>query len=342
MLSIQLDTSGFDCFIEIVEKLEQGEEISRKEWSNLFSTPGYNSLVEKEFNKDFFIKAFTLAYNPTLKEVLEKQLETSIGRFLKHYLKINEIKEEYVRNIKNIKENWEKLSGTIFSRATSFIPDKEYETEATISIVIFDTDARGYDNIIIDACFTDSLESFVSITSHELFHHYRNQFLVYNKDEIDEEDKDIVHILNQIHTEGIADHIDKEYFIYGNVKTCFPEDYINRFKKYVLDAPNILRRVDNKICELSSEKADRKKINEELKKLVSFSGHPLGYYMTRLIIKNALVDKLIRNIGNPFSFFRLYNEATNRDKVEKQSLSVECLKIINDLETKYLKKSEKK
>lgn len=337
MLSLILDTSGYECFMEIMEKLEEGKSVSEKEWNKLFGTKGYKSLVSKEYNKEFFVKAFTLSFDPSLKDRLESELESSIGRYLRYYQTVKKRRKEYEENIAKIKENWKKLAGTIESRATSFLPDYEFEIEPVISIVIFDTDARGYDNIIVDASFTESMESFVSIVSHELFHHLRNQILCYNKEEVEEEERNIVQLIDQIHSEGIADHIDKEYFIYGNIKTPFPEEYIERYKKSMKESPDIIRKLDNKLQELLDEAKEKRNISKDLKRIVPLSGHPLGYYLTRLIIKNALVDKLIREVGNPFSFFELYNEAARRDKEVKPIFSEKSLKIFKDLEDKYSK-----
>ncbi|MCG3220873.1 MAG: hypothetical protein H7641_05780 [Candidatus Heimdallarchaeota archaeon] len=336
-MRLKLDTSGFEKFLELAEMLEKGKVVSEKSWNELFDTPGYRVLINREYNRDFFVKAFTLIFNPELKEKLHEELDSSIGRYLKYYLEVKENRKNYTKDLTVIKDNWKIIEANIFSRATSFLPDHEYKNEPVISVVIFDTDARGYDNIIIDACFTESFESFVSIASHELFHHLRNQQLCYNKDKIKEEDKDIVQVLNQIHSEGIADHIDKDYFIYGNVKTAFPDDYIKQYKKHVNEAPEIISRIDKKIQELSNEEKESINIGKELKKIVPLSGHPLGYSMTKLVIKNALVGKLIKEVGNPFSFFELYNEAARRDKEVKSMFSDDFLKIIKDLEDKYSK-----
>ncbi|MHA2255417.1 MAG: DUF5700 domain-containing putative Zn-dependent protease [Candidatus Heimdallarchaeaceae archaeon] len=338
-MHLKLDTSGFEKFLEIAEMLEKGKVVSEKTWNELFDTPGYRVLIDREYNRDFFVKAFTLVYNPKLKEKLNEELDSSIGRYLKYYLEVKENRKKYTKDLTVIKENWKLIEGNIFSRASSFLPDYEFEDEPVISVVIFDTDARGYNNVIVDACFTENFESFVSMTSHELFHHLRNQILCYNRDEVEAEDKEIVHILNQIHSEGIADHIDKDYFIYGNVKTPFPEEYVKQFKKYVNESPDIIKKLDSKLQDLLDQSKDKKSIGKELKKIVPFSGHPLGYYMTRLIIKNALVNKLIKEVSDPFSFFELYNEAARRDKETKPIFSEECLKIIKDLKDKYSTKS---
>ncbi len=65
-MHLKLDISGFEKFLEIAEKLEKGKVVSEKSWNDLFDTPGYRILIDKEYNRDFFVKAFTLTFNPEL------------------------------------------------------------------------------------------------------------------------------------------------------------------------------------------------------------------------------------------------------------------------------------
>ena len=336
-MKLLLDVSGFDRFIELTNKLEENKKISKKDWELLFSTPGYNALVEREYNKDFFVKAFTLVFDPSKLESLEKELETSIGRYLKYYLKVKENREKYQKNITSIQEKWDKIVDNIITRSLSLLPNIEYSGEPTISIVVFDTDARGYETVIVDAAFTENLETFVSMVSHEVFHFFRKEYLCYNKDDVEESDKTLIWVLNQLHSEGIADQIDKDYFIYGKTKTPFPQGYINFFKKSVQDAPETVKKIDKLISQLSENHSDRKEIIDELRKTIPLAGHPTGYYMTNLILKNGLVEKLIKDASNPFSFFNIFNEAVQKDREEIPSFSDDCLKVIQKLEDKYKK-----
>ncbi|MCG3217191.1 MAG: hypothetical protein KAS63_10715 [Candidatus Heimdallarchaeota archaeon] len=336
-MKLLLDISGFEKFIELTNKLEENKNLSNKDWNLLFSTPGYNALIESEYNKDFFVKSFTLVFDSTKSESLEQELETSISRYLKYYLKVKENKEEYQKNVNSIQEKWDKIEVNIITRSLSLLPNIEYLSDPTISIVIFDTDARGYETVVIDAAFAENLESFVSMVSHEVFHFFRNKHLCYNKEDVEESDKDLIWGLNQLHSEGIADQIDKDYFIYGKTKTPFPQGYINLFKKSVRDAPETIKKIDKLISQLSEDHSKRKEIIDELRRTIPLAGHPTGYYMTTLIIKNGLVEKLIKDASNPFSFFRLFNEAVQKDREEIPSFSDDCLKVIQKLEDKYKK-----
>ncbi|OLS30106.1 MAG: hypothetical protein HeimAB125_20460, partial [Candidatus Heimdallarchaeota archaeon AB_125] len=74
-----------------------------------------------------------------------------------------------------------------------------------------------------------------------------------------------------------------------------------------------------------------------VKKIVPLAGHPLGYYMTKIIIKNAHFDDLIRIVGNPFKFFKLYNKSVVSERENLSVYSETTIEIIEDFEKKYVK-----
>jgi hypothetical protein len=68
------------------------------------------------------------------------------------------------------------------------------------------------------------------------------------------------------------------------------------------------------------------------------SGHPTGYFMTRAIIDHLGKEALLKEIGNPFQFFRLYNQVTQEHPDKYPTFSHKTMKLVKDLELKYLKK----
>jgi uncharacterized protein YjaZ len=336
-MRIKLDLSSFEQFWHIVGILEGSTNPSKDDWNKLFDTPGYKALIASEFNKDFFKQSFIAAFDPEKEETLEKLLEGKTSRYLKYYSQVRKDKKTYEKNVKLIEEKWKKIHESIYARASAFLPYGESEENPTVSILIFDTDARGYETIVIDAIFANRLEDFVSLAAHEVHHFYRNQMLEYDKEDIEEEDKDLIWVINQIHAEGIADHIDKGLFIYGGIETAFPKSYVKYFKESVKRAPEIIKEINTLIENFTNNKLPNKELGQEIKKIVPLAGHPLGYYMANIIIKNAHFDELIRTVGNPFKFYELYNEAAKLDR-EKLSLYSEIsLSLIEELEKKYVK-----
>ena len=109
------------------------------------------------------------------------------------------------------------------------------------------------------------------------------------------------------------------------------------------DGPQSLPIVGNKrrICDKLANTptrilpSNRKELIDELRSIVPLGGHPTGFYMSNLIIKNGLYDELVRDAFNPFSFFRIFNKAVEKDREEFPSFSDESLELIKKMETKY-------
>ncbi len=57
-LSTNIDFSGVEKFLELTAMLEKDQEPSLEQWNELFSTPGYDVLITREFRKEFFIERF--------------------------------------------------------------------------------------------------------------------------------------------------------------------------------------------------------------------------------------------------------------------------------------------
>ncbi len=336
-MKIRLDLSSIEKFWEITEIIENSIEPTEEEWKSLFDTPGYKTLTASEFNIDFFKQSFLVVFDSERGETLDKLLEGKTSRYLKYYTHVRKNKEFYKEKIKVIKDKWEKLDETIYARALAFLPFKEPEKDPTVSILIFDTDARGYDTIVMDAIFASQIEDFVSLTAHEVHHFYRNQLLVYDKEDIEEEDKDLIWILNQIQAEGIADHIDKDYFIFGGVETSFPKAYVKHFKESLEKAPEQIIKINTLFDRYVENVISLAELGEEMKKAIPLAGHPLGYYLTNIIIKNSNFDDLIRTIGNPFRFFELYNNSIVTERENLPVFSENALETIKEIGLKYVK-----
>ncbi|MHA1401493.1 MAG: DUF5700 domain-containing putative Zn-dependent protease [Candidatus Heimdallarchaeaceae archaeon] len=336
-MAIILDLTSFDYFCKVVESLENGIEPTEEEWEELFSSPGYKSLIDREYNKDFFITSFSIVFNPNKREELEKVRTSKVGRYIRHYEKIRREKDIIIESIKKIKENWKRLEESIENRALSLLPKIEEKEKVTVSIAVFDIDARSFDSIVIDACFTNTLEIFAEMTAHELHHFYRNKLLCFDRSKIDEQDKDLMWVINQLHSEGIADQIDKDFFIFSKISTPFPTEYVNQFKMAVEHARETIAKIDELFKQIVEEKEpeSKAKLQKKLRSIIPLGGHPIGYYMAMIIIKENRVKPLIDNIGNPFSFFRLYNEAALADREDLPIFCGKSIQLLEELERKY-------
>jgi hypothetical protein len=76
---------------------------------------------------------------------------------------------------------------------------------------------------------------------------------------------------------------------------------------------------------------------QQLRAIVPLSGHPTGFYMANLIIEQLGKDKLVKDIGNPFAFFRLYKQAADKKGGYTATFSEKAICFIRSLEKRYIK-----
>ena len=159
----------------------------------------------------------------------------------------------------------------------------------------------------------------------------------YDVDAINEEDKDIVRTLETIQIEGIGDHIDIEYFIEEVSHKFLNEEYKTQFKATLNNISQSIMKLDTILREITQNMSQSERLGEELREFTPPYGNPVGYYMANLIIKNSFVEEMLRDIGNPFSFFKLYNQAVLKDREEIPSFSSDTINLMDKLEQKYIK-----
>jgi hypothetical protein len=219
---------------------------------------------------------------------------------------------------------------------------REYWPEETvpegmppIAFLFFHMDARGYNPVIIDLYYAldkSRKGGLKELVAHEIHHYYRNKVLdfVYPPDE--HPDQVVVHTLNQVHLEGLADQIDK-------VKSLSNPYYAStneRYHKYLNGTPGDMRKLDS-ILVLYPDVTDSLKMTvaRQIARTTPRSGHPMGYFMTLTMKKVESLDYAMEEIGNPFRFFYRYNEVAKKSVVEVPVFSAQSLETIQDLEERY-------
>ena len=322
-MSQKIDLSGVHRFWEIVDIFEKGDEPDEERWSELFNTPGCEILTQIEFSEEFFKRIFSQAFG-------QKKIS-----------KMSEGEEKIVDHLKEVKDNRDELNdflGDIFTEdyyddalnlAFEWLPIDEEEPYPPVSFLFFQKDARGYIPIVFDLQFAYELDDDLpTYLAHEMHHFYRNLNVSFDPNI---EDKEIIWALNQLHMEGVADQINKE-LIMGSQPIFderYKEKYIENYKgaeEYIKELDGYLRRYEEKPDEYG------KKIQESL----PLSGHPIGFFMTEVIIDSGLKDELVDSYDDPFYFFELYNDSADEDNLTK--FSEESIAVINDLKEKYVKK----
>ena len=240
-------------------------------------------------------------------------------------------------DVKALKKDWSRIEDAIITRVSSLLPFKEFTEEITVLILDSDKEEQSENTITIDPIYTTETEAFVSKVSHEVYGLLCHNLIKFDVDAINEEDKDIVRTLETIQIEGIGDHIDIEYFIEEVSHKFLNEEYKTQFKATLNNISQSIMKLDTILREITQNMSQIEKLGEELREFTPPYGNPVGYYMANLIIKNSFVKEMLRDIGNPFSFFKLYNQAVLKDREEIPSFSSDTINLMDKLEQKYIK-----
>ncbi|MFC2161965.1 DUF5700 domain-containing putative Zn-dependent protease, partial [Acidobacteriota bacterium] len=335
-LTVNVDFSGVEMFLELTALLEKDKEPTREQWNALFATPGYAVLIRREFqNQDFFIDRFKLAFMPSLQKELETQLQEESGfraQFLPHYVRARKerrIIEDAVKELKNLS-----FVQTAVEEARKYLPDFELESYPPVSFVIFGPDARGYVPVVLDIFYTLERKEFLkTFVAHEFHHYYRSFFYDFGQDQ------QILWVINQIQGEGIADQINVGEWFHD--KTLYAEFSQNGRNKAYLEwyakSPEIIREMDRLFSAMYDFPEKKGTLGAELQDIIPLSGHPTGFYMANLIIEQLGKNVLIEDVKNPFAFFRHYQDAAVKKGGDTPSLSEKSIQFILSLEKRYIR-----
>jgi hypothetical protein len=150
----------------------------------------------------------------------------------------------------------------------------------------------------------------------------------------DSTDYNIIWLLNQLQSEGIADLIDKDaLFFSGGIK----EDtkWAKIYREYVENSDSVIKELDDSLKRYYLNNSSKEEISNNIRNIIPMSGHPTGYYMSKIIIKELGIDILVKNMHNPFRFINIFNEAVEKRGNQVAKFSLESLALINDLEIAY-------
>ena len=76
-------------------------------------------------------------------------------------------------------------------------------------------------------------------------------------------------------------------------------------------------------------------VSAEIHRLLDFSGHPQGFYMSSLIKEELGLEPVINSFDNPVVFFRLYNQAARQSEGDEFVFSNKSMDYLELLEREY-------
>ncbi len=332
----QFDFSGIEPFWELMDTLAANQEPSNALWNSLFATPGYKTLTDIEFPisyiKSYMRHGVMPSVQPSYQEWVSKGYWDTV--FPYHMRQVYQHRDEIMEFVGVIDDP--AFIENAIDLAKTYWPNQDIpEGFPPISFLFFSMDARGYDPVILDLFY--ALDKYrkgglVELIAHEIHHFYRNTVLDFEYPSEDHPDFVVVHTLNQVHLEGMADQIDKVHSLANPYYARMNERYHRNLK----GTPNDMRRLDSLLAIYphlpDSAKA---KTAEQIANSTPNSGHPMGYSMAYSMLKEKSLDYVLKNVGNPFRFFIRYNDMAIHSELELPVFSNEAIKTIRGFEIKY-------
>lgn len=336
-----LDFSSIDAFIEIAAILLEDKDPTEEQWGALISSRGYQVLQKHErvYSQNFFKKRFSLVFKPSkseqlataLKELEQKKSKWAL-RHLRHYCRVKESFDslrERVESLKNapVIEQAKKL-------AAEYLPANGITGKPEICFLIFDADARGYSPLLFDLVHLDECKDPLRLFAHEFHHYYLNRLWKFHGGDVDPRDMEMVHMINQIYLEGLADQIDKRVAYYGDIANFDEDERALEYRRRVRETPELIKALDDLLVRIAEDPTTRWELGADFADMIPNSGHPTGYFMARTIREEMGEEALIKDIGNPFAFLRMFNESSK--KSGGVCFTDKAMIVFEDLENKYV------
>lgn len=353
--------SGVYKFWKIMDILIQDKEPRKEEWDDLFTTPGYAELFHREFKEETFKKYYRAAFMPSKKADIQNMKDAAAAGSNKFRIWFtNSMFESLEYSLRNKSKIMAKIkSFDTFPYTTNaikellmYLPEEKVGMPPDVSFIIFN-DSRGYTPVIMSINeFTREEELLtpkrlailqkqgytkehphVLYFAHEFFHFYREQKLDFKFPSQESDEYSLIWRLDQIENEGIADLINvKQLYLDG---CCFADtEWAEQIRDEQAQQPDVIRKFDKILSKIHDQPSQQKKLKPEIRRLITRAGHPTGFYMANVILKQLGRQALVDIVRNPFKFFDLYNVAAKKDG-NAPLFSTRSIQLIKDLEKKY-------
>ncbi len=262
---------------------------------------------------------------------MEEALKSGKNRaHLNHYIKVRDNKNKIREQQKNLRRNKEHRKA--LKRTLEYLPQRRVSQNAPVSFVIFESNGRGSSPIVVD--LAASIEwDFVSFLAHEYHHWYRSRQLQIDLRKVSSKHINLINAFSLIEAEGIADMVDKKDWFTkpSNAISGYAKSFINDVRR----TPAIISYIDQALIYLSQNPGKANKIGKDILNVLPQKGHTTGYFMARLILEKLSKKELVKTVGNPFEFLKLYNRAAKKTGGKYPGFSSEAIDYIDNLEKEY-------
>lgn len=313
---LTIDFSGVDAFWKIAEKLSRDIEPSDDDWNQLFRTPGYAALEEREHRRAALMSSMRAALKPSLASVAQTpETPIFIQRSTSHLREVWSKRSE----LKDFEKKWSGNPGLdrALAKVQTLFPDGFMKGRALpkIQVLFFLPDGRGYPTMII----ADELKLMHSYNpsgffAHEFYHYFR-RFIANDPEPKTPSDEGIINILVRLTEEGSADQMDKAEIVAMSVeefdqKMTYPPEktYYEGYRKSFQAHDEQLSILDTALTKIALNRNSSEEQAKSLNQTLAEEGRPLGAYIASVILEKSGRAKFAAVTGNAFAFLKAYQE----------------------------------
>lgn len=327
----EADFSGVDLFWAIADQLAADSEPDSAGWRTLLDTPAYRQLAQDQRVQ----RMLRLAFRPSQSKEADSVVATGNynGRVILHLRRVRELRVA----LQGYRDSLARadLVGEAGTLAAPYLPAGEIQRRPPprVAYAFFGPEAYGgEEGIIFDLLFArDRGPHLLPIIGHEVHHYHVGHLNGLRFPERTSPAFTLLQSLRNLANEGTADRIDLRFPVSS---PKMPEDVVPAYNAGYRDAPATLREVDSLMSRVGSDTALMRQAGREVSSRLVFGGHPVGAWMAERIEDQLGRPALIAALGNPFAFFRQFNEAEGRARGTKP-FSQATLKLVAELEAAH-------
>lgn len=334
-----VDASALPLFWRIHDSLAAGRQPSDAQWTELFQTPGYRVLEQRERRSAALRRGFLLAYDPARAEERASFLRDNpnawLNHVLPHLMRIPENRARLQRFERQLQS--EAFFRRALARAAPFLPPGTIGrlSPPEVSLIYF-IDGRGYDRILLDPLHVMNHPDPDGLMGHELHHNYRNRIARHRPYGSDL----VAWAIVNVEVEGIASMVDKarvpgmsDAAINAAYRDPESREYFRMYAREYRRSSHWLREFDALLQQIGAAGADRGALAQRLHELMPDNGRMVGHYMGDVIRRVSGRRALAASVGNPTLFWQSYNRAADRARAYR--LSDRAMAVIEEIGRRY-------
>lgn len=331
--SAQVNTEAIDAYWGIAEQLKQDKDPSSQAWEAFFALPGNKLALQHRKDlkeaRNAIRNAMQLVYMPGKRAQLQA---TPVDYFLDNILYTRDQEPAIKEHVAFVKEG--SMLDSMYKLAYQYLPSHWHRKVKNLKVYYIgplSPDSRAMEdaffiNAAMEARFFPKRTAYVG--AHELHHLLLPQERSYQLTTSEHARYvGVAMLAKSLHREGIADLIDKKYFLLQ------PGDTLYRplMEKSLQESDSMIIKLNTELERLATDPNKP----AQLRAFMSRGGHAPGHYMALVIERNGYLPELLKNIDRPFTFLYIYNKAAQKDEAKPPAFSSTAITFLKRVETLF-------